>query len=337
MREKVKALLKFIISIALIVWLFSRIDVGEVVSMLRRANLWLVVVGMLLYTGAIISNSVKWGVLLRAQKIKAPWRVVAQYTFVGVFFNNFLPANVGGDVMRGYGLSEYIQRRADAAVSVVVDRLIGLMALTSMAAVSALVAFAQGDVNTHDLVIIAAVAVAATGGLATIFALMLSRRLRARIGWVLRRFALLEPLVPIYEKLSTAIGAYRHRGDALALAFGVALTTWVFSNTAQWFLAQSLPGDGIPLLYIFLMNPLIGLVLLIPISIGGLGVNQNAFEFFYGLVGISAPLAVSVSLLLQLTIYVTSLPGGVLWWRQRRGREAEEAEQVAAKVPETVT
>ena len=125
---------------------------------------------------------------------------------------------------------------------------------------------------------------------------MLSRRLRATMGRLLRRYSILKPLVPIYEKLSTAVGAYRHRGDALALAFGVALMTWVFSNTAQWFLAESLPGAaGIPLLYIFLMNPLIGLVLLVPISIGGLGVNQNAFEFFYGLVGISATVAVSVS------------------------------------------
>lgn len=329
MRERLKAFLKLVISVGLIVWLFSRIDVNEVLSMLKGTNLFLVVLGMILYTGAIVSNAIKWGVLLRAQNIRAPWHIMIQYTFVGVFFNNFLPANVGGDVMRGYGLSEYIQRRADAAVSVVVDRLIGIMALTSMAAVSAVVAFAQRAVAVESLRAIAGIAVVTTAALAGGFALVLSRRLRLRIKLVMERFSLLEPLVPIYEQLSMAIGAYRHRGDALALAFGVALVTWVFSNFAQWVLAESL-GGGLPLLYIFLLNPLIGLVLLIPISIGGLGVNQNAFEFFYGLVGIRAPLAVSVSLLLQVTIYATSLPGGVLWWRQRR------ATQVTAQMPETV-
>lgn len=340
MRDKLKALIKVIISIGLIVWLFSRIDVGEVVAMLREANVWLVVAGMLLYTGAILCNAFKWGVLLRAQKINAPWRVMVQYTFVGVFFNNFLPANVGGDVMRGYGLSEYIQRRADAAVSVVVDRLVGLMALSSMAAVSSLVVFLlpQETMAMSDLLPIAGIAVLATGGLATAIALMLSRRSRALIGRLLRRFSFLEPLIPIYEKLSTAIGAYRHRADALALAFGIALGTWIFSNLTQWVLAQALPGDGIPLLYIFLMNPIIGLALLIPISIGGLGVNQNLFPALYSLVGIPTALAVSVSLLLQLTIYVTSLPGGVLWWRQRRAREEyAEQEQVPANVPKTVS
>ena len=50
------------------------------------------------------------------------------YTFVGSFFNNFLPANVGGDVMRGFGLAQYTERSAEAAVSVIVDRIIGLVA-----------------------------------------------------------------------------------------------------------------------------------------------------------------------------------------------------------------
>ena len=194
-----------------------------------------------------------------------------------------------------------------------------------------------------DLLPIAGLAVLATGGLATAIGLMLSRRSRAFIGLLLRRFSFLEPLIPIYENLSTAVGAYRHRADALAMAYGIALGTWIFSNLTQWVLAQALSSEGIPLLYIFLINPIIGLALLIPISIGGLGVNQNLFPALYSRVGIPTALAVSVSLLLQLTIYVTSLPGGVLWWRQRRAQDAEEheetetdAEQVPANVPKPV-
>ncbi|HIQ04946.1 MAG TPA: hypothetical protein EYH31_04520, partial [Anaerolineae bacterium] len=76
-------------------------------------------------------------------------------------------------------------------------------------------------------------------------------------------------------------------------------------------------GGGIPLLFIFLFNPLIALVLLIPISIGGLGVNQNVYPFFFGLVGVPEGLALAVSILIQFIIIVSSLPGGVLWWRMR--------------------
>ena len=85
-------------------------------------------------------------------------------------------------------------------------------------------------------------------------------------------------------------------------------------------LAESL-GGGIPLLYIFLFNPLVGFALLLPISIGGLGVNQSAYVLFYGIVGVPENLALAVSLLMQLIIYLTSLPGGVLWWRSRSTTE----------------
>jgi len=327
MRQHVLNGIKLLISLGLIVWLFQRIDVGEVVAMLRTARPLLVVMATLMYLGAILSNALKWGVLLRAQKVYVPWRVLVEYTFVGVFFNNFLPANVGGDVMRGYGLSKYIRRRADAAVSVVVDRLIGLMALTSMAIVSALVAFVQHAANNQDLLAITGVAIVSTVGLGGGFALMLSRRLRARVELVVQRTPVLRPFAPLYGRLSEAVGAYRHRADVLVLAFVIALGTWVLSNLTQWFLAESL-GGGMPLLYIFLFNPLIGLVLLIPISIGGLGVNQNIFPFFYGLVGVPETLAVSVSFLLQFIIYLTSLPGGVLWWRERHVQHDVAAEPI---------
>jgi len=65
---------------------------------------------------------------------------VLGYTFVGYFFNNFLPGNVGGDVMRGYGLARYTERTAEAALSVVVDRIVGLMAWMSAAVAAAAVA-----------------------------------------------------------------------------------------------------------------------------------------------------------------------------------------------------
>ncbi|MDQ7029976.1 MAG: lysylphosphatidylglycerol synthase transmembrane domain-containing protein [Ardenticatenia bacterium] len=170
MRAHVSNVIKLIISLALIAWLFRRIEVRDVVTMVRGAHPVLLGLATVAYVGAILSNALKWGVLLRAQNVHVPWRVVVEYTFVGVFFNNFLPANVGGDVMRGYGLAKYIRRRADAAVSVVVDRLIGLMALTSMAIVSALAAFVQHAANNQDLLAIAGVAVVSTTGLAGGFA-----------------------------------------------------------------------------------------------------------------------------------------------------------------------
>jgi uncharacterized membrane protein YbhN (UPF0104 family) len=90
----------------------------------------------------------------------------------------------------------------------------------------------------------------------------------------------------------------------------------------NWLLFWAI-GSGLPLLFIFIFNPIIGLTMALPISIAGLGVNQHIFPALYGLVGSPESAAVAASLLLQLIIAVTSLPGGVVWMigRSRRSKQ----------------
>ncbi len=314
MRDKLITLAKALISLALIAWVFSRVNLAEVGRMLASANGWYLLLALALYLGAIALNAVKWQILLQAQGIRAPLRALLEYTFVGVFFNNFLPANVGGDVMRGYGLTRYTARLTDAAVSVIVDRVVGLIAYMSAAVVAALIV-ANTIERNHGLQVVEYVAFLALAVIAGGFGVLLSRRLRALIGQLFQ-WSWLAPLAPIYGRISDALGAYRFRYGALSRAFLVALGGLMLSNLVNWLLAESL-GGGIPLLYICLFNPLIALVLLVPISIGGIGVHQNAYPFFFGLLGVPQGLALAMSLLMQLVIIASSLPGGALWWRWR--------------------
>jgi hypothetical protein len=90
-------------------------------------------------------------------------------------------------------------------------------------------------------------------------------------------------------------------------------------------------GGGISLLHIFLFTPLITFVLLIPISIGGIGLNQSAYVFFFNLVGVPEQKSLAMSLIMQAIIIISSLPGGVLWWRKRSARRPESTPQAVAR------
>lgn len=330
LKDRLLTLLKIVISLGLIVYLFTRIDLAQVGQALRSANYWYLLPAGLLFLAAMSSSGLKWYVLLRAQGIDVPLRVVLGYTYVGFFFNNFLPANVGGDLMRGYGLARYTEQAAEAAVSVVVDRIVGLMAFMSAAVVAALAAILIMD--QQNLKQIEVAAILGLGIIAAGFAVILSRRVRALVE---RLFCwkLLAPFAPIYSRLSAAFNAYRHSYGPLGLAFCISVLTLALTNFTDYFIVQAL-GGGIPLIYIFLFNPIIAFVLLVPISVGGLGVTQAAYPFFYGLVGVPGSLAFTVSLLKQLIIYVTSLVGGALWWRRRTGaREAVALPEQSPTVP----
>ena len=187
------------------------------------------------------------------------------------------------------------------------------MAFVSSAVVAALIAI----YTTHlpDLVVVGAVAIVALAALIFAFAVLFSRRLRIVLARLFD-WSLLRPLAPVYGRLADAFGAYRFRYKTLLAAYLIGMTGLMLTNAVNYLLSQAL-GGGISFLAIALFNPLIALVLLIPISVGGLGVNQNAYVGFYGLVGVPHDHALAVSLLIQALIIISSLPGGLLWLRGR--------------------
>jgi len=314
LRDRLVVALKILVSVGLIAFLFSRVGLDQVGQTLASANHALMFLALLLYFGAITLGCSKWYLLLRAQGIPVPFLELLSYTFIGLFFGNFLPTNVGGDVIRGWGLARHIERGTEAAVSVVVDRMIGFIAFMSMAATMAIIAvLVEGQVVLQPIAIASVVALVTFAGA---FALMLSRRLRRWVE-ILFRLPLLSRAAPLYQRLSGALGAYRHHPGVLLQGFFISLGVLIVSNFVNYLLVEAL-GGGIPLLYIFLFNPLIAFVLLIPISVGGVGINQTAYVFFFGLVGVSEVLSLSLSVALQVIILVSSLPGGILWWRARR-------------------
>ncbi len=323
MRDKIITLLKIAVSLGLIMYAFSRVPLPQVWRQLASANLGWTLLALCVFWLAMTTNAVKWQVLLHAQDVYIPFPALLQFQFIGFFFNNILPANVGGDVMRGYSLARYTDRTADAAVSVVVDRIVGLMAYMATAAVGAFAAVALA--GHSELRGVEWVAIAAFLVLAGLLAMLLSRRLRGVIS-ALCAWRFLAPLAPAWEHLSHAFNAYRFRYRALGLAFAVALAGIACTTLCNWFLSLSM-GGGMTLMQILIFNPLIALALTIPISIGGIGVSQSAYTFFYGLAGVPAGHALAVSIMMFAIQVVASLPGGVLWLRIRRSHDQQPTYQ----------
>jgi uncharacterized protein (TIRG00374 family) len=327
LRDKLITALKIVVSLGLIAYLLNRVGLNQVVEAMRAAstNYLYLLIALALYFGAITVGCVKWQILLKAQEIDVPLSNLLSYTFVGLFFGNFLPTNVGGDLVRGYDLARHTLLPAETAISVLVDRLVGLIAFVFVAVVMALlVVYSAGQAALWEVAVAATIVfLALCGG----FAVILSGRLRARLGRLFNS-ALLSRLAPLYDRLSAALSAYRRSYAALAKAFLISILVLTIGSVVNYLIALSL-GGGISALHIFLFTPLITFVLLIPISIGGIGLNQSAYVFFFNLVGVPEEKSLSISLIMQAIIILASLPGGILWWRKRSLRSPESRPEAA--------
>jgi uncharacterized membrane protein YbhN (UPF0104 family) len=252
LRDKLINLLKIVISVGLVAWAFSKIDLKQVGAQLATANPWLIVAALALFELAIVINGAKWQVLLRAQGVHVPFGAVLQFLFTGFFFNNFLPANVGGDVIRGYGLARYTDRGADAAVSVIVDRIVGLTAYMSTAFVAAVIIVnLSSDQGIQKLEWVAFVALLM---LLAGFATLLSRRVRA----------VLSLSSPGAGCLASPHSGTAYPVHSMPTAFNTVRWRWLLA-WAFWASAAPLPSTGfsrslwglMSLPTIFLLNPLI--------------------------------------------------------------------------------
>ncbi len=314
MKRHLGSLAKIAVTFAIILFLLARVDLGAMAQHLARANGPLLFLALALYFGAVTLGAVKWELLVRAQGLDIPLGDLLAYSLVGLFFGNLLPTNLGGDVVRAYGLVRASGRAEAAAISVLVDRLMGLVAWMSAAVVMAALAAVTLTRGTELKQIEVATAFAAA-----LFilgsALLFSRRLSQRFMGIFR-VGPLAPLQPAAERVYHALQVYRHSYRALALNLALSACI-VVVTTFVWYLVGLALGIGVSLFYYFLFNPLITFVVLIPISFNGLGPKEATAVFIFGLIGVPSEMALAMSLIFHLLIVLTSLPGGVLWWRQR--------------------
>lgn len=325
MKSRLSTLLKVAISVGLVAYVVTRPDIlhadwASMAARLRPAP-WLA--SLVLYFLAIGLNVLKWRYLLDTLGVRVPYARLFRHNLVGLFFAN-LPLNmIGADIARGWDLARQIDvdagGRAGAgacvAVSVLVDRLVGLGAFLAASVAGLIVAVAV--LGRADLRWLLGIMAALLAGYGLAFALLMSGRLRRMVERALRgplaRFAAL------YHRLSDAVQVYRTHAGALVAAFGLGLGTVVLTCGVNYLAALTV-GAEVPLLWVLILTPLTSFLPFIPSVASGLGVNQSAFVVLYhnltGLLG-QAP-AFAMSLAMQLTILVASLPGGVLWWKKRR-------------------
>ncbi|MGH7930181.1 MAG: lysylphosphatidylglycerol synthase transmembrane domain-containing protein, partial [Candidatus Binatia bacterium] len=136
-RPAIILLVKLLVSGGLIGYFLTRIHIERFVDTLVSANLSLIAVALVVYFVSQAVSAVRWMVLVRPLGIGAPFKDIASYYLIGMFFNLFAPGTVGGDVSRVYYLLKH-QERDDqgrtvpvvrAAVSVLMDRAIGMVVL----------------------------------------------------------------------------------------------------------------------------------------------------------------------------------------------------------------
>lgn len=291
------------LGLILILLYLMRDRYDQIFAVLKGTRIGVFALGLTAYLGAIAIASFRLMLIVKAQEsIPVTFPEAWSLSFIGYFFNNFLPTAIGGDVVKAYYLSKKSPGKMGSYSSVFVDRVIGLVTMIFMAFVALLFVGNQIiDKNVRYMIY-------AITALAIMVLIFMTNKEFAR------KFAFLLTIVkPIEEKLKDAynsVHGYRKHTALMAQSFVISIVSQLLFFASIGILALSV-GSRIPAMDIFLRMPIISMMSLLP-SINGLGLREGSTVLLFGpLIGKTS--AVAVSVLWLFFLFITSAIGGLIY------------------------
>jgi glycosyltransferase 2 family protein len=288
---------------ALLLWVS---DPRAVVNAARGADLRYIGLACLLVIFDRILMAYRWWTLLSPLSTgeRPSFGIVMRVFFISTFVGTFLPASVGGDAVRAYGLSRHGVGGMNAVASVLMDRLLGVVSILIVGVAGAMLARELIDVRLFFSAL-ALLGAACAVGVAVVF----SPRLASAAAGLLER---LPQGKDAGHGLIVAIQRYgAHRSD-LANVLACSMTVQVLRVLQTYCLGLAL-GLSVPLGIYFALVPLILLIVLMPVTINGIGTTQAGFIWLFGRAGVASAPAFALSVLFLGIAVVGNLPGGLLY------------------------
>lgn len=317
MKRILLQLLKIVISVGLIVFLLWTISPGKLVPHLRNMNLVYVLGAVAIFFASSLLGSLQWNLLLRAGGVRLTFSRAFRLYFVGLFFNNFLPTNVGGDAVKIFDVTRSGNDPHQVFAITLLDRVIGISGLCFLALIAAFLLMPTGEV--HNLPIYSCVFI---GCITPVLLLALNRRLSRAVRSLFGRINVWN-LGKRFNTIFDHLGSFRSFRFLMLKLVLLALLVQFLRVATHIFIGRALGIElnGVVFLSFYVFIPLLGLVMVLPISLNGLGVREGAGILLFTTVGFSNEQAFILESVTCIVMVVVSLMGGIFFLQRHLRRE----------------
>jgi uncharacterized protein (TIRG00374 family) len=271
-----------------------------------------IILSFSLHLIGFLLTAYRWQMLLAARGTHLSTWYLVRSVLIGIFFNNFLPSTVGGDVYRAYDTAEYVGSKTESMTIVVVERLTGMFALGVFALFALVLGFSYvGNISIIWL---------ALGGLFIAF-LGFFAAMNHAVAKTIKLFFEHPEMIKIgflrkvqakLKQIYDALTVYKRNRRVMVVAFLFALLLQVNVIVHYYFIAYAL-NLPVPLLYFFLIIPVVTVVLMVPIFINGIGGREAAYILLLGQFGVTQSEAIAFSWIAFGMILVQGIAGGIVY------------------------
>lgn len=310
-------LLKIALTIGAVWFVWQSFDFKEVTTQLQGADKTLLLIGTLQLALQPILGALRWHVVLKRFGMKILFHTCLRLTYISMFFNQALPASIGGDGIRTWKASRLGYPLGAVVTSVIVDRA-AMLCTTLVAAVATSFAIELPGA-AHLRTMSGLVLLVAVGG---IFVIIM-------IGQSPAKF-LNNRIARLAAQLSFDVRRTVADPRTFIIIFTLCLLSLLNMAIAICLYARAF-GDDANSISVGLVVPFVVLASILPISVGGWGTREASMVYLLAPVGISPSSAILTSVMFGVASITVCFPGALIYLAHRKKREGEASLAIPIK------
>jgi uncharacterized membrane protein YbhN (UPF0104 family) len=328
LRRRLGLIFRALVSLALIGWLVRKIDWPDLQPIVRTVDVAWLAAALASFAPVLLIVSWRWRLLLAVHGVHLRFWRVFELTMIGQLFSAFLLGTTGGDVIKIFYVARAVpQRKAAVSFTVIVDRVIGLVAMLLFGIALSVTQLPILLSRTDTRFWTGMFYLAALGG----FTISLAGCI---VPYFLRHPGLRAWLksLPYLHRGTPLFAAYERTARDLKtnlLALVGSLPSHFSVALMGYCIFRALHLEG-PLLLFCSILIMVNMLIALPVSIGGLGLREYLFVTFFARMGIDATHAVAFSLTFFALNLLWSFAGAPFYFLYRH--ETHEPAPVVAEV-----
>ncbi len=286
-----KLLLRVSISFTLMVWLLSKVEIGQIAGRWAEVN-WVVLIltAIVLNFIALILKSTRLRRLLYSVDIDASVLWLSLLQLKSNFLRNFLPGIVFSDIYRTLVLIKKSARGFQSISTILIEKILSVSSIFLLAIMSLLISTYWIEYRElrefSGLILFVSITFVAS---CIVFVLAVR-------FWLIRGNNFDFRLVKEMRKIAKQFGLLFSKAGNILEIFTVSILIQVTIVFWYFFIARAL-GFNLPFIILLVIIPLVEALIMLPISVGGLGVREVAFIILFAPFGLTVEDAISFSLL----------------------------------------
>lgn len=305
-KKKLLNIFKVIVSCLILFVVLSKIDWQKSFDTLRNANLWFLLFAILINSTNRLIINYKLFILLKVRGVNLGLWKLFNINMIGAFWATFLPSSLSADLVRGFYLLRTGSDKAITISSIVVDRVLGVFSLLTIALLGLLLLDNIIPGTNLTLFVFAIIIIIIIG----LFFLQLEKTSK-----------IIEQGLNVLEykgigskiiKLKSAFLEYKKYPKVLIISFILSVLVQFFRSIQVYIIALAF-SVYIPLYYLIILIPIIMILIMLPISFSGLGVREGAYVGLLKFAGVDPSISLVISLMSTLINTIVSLYGGIAY------------------------